>query len=426
MQEQGAGTEDFENHPQPLQVSLELFSPGLFVRAAFNRNRQQQALSRFRGRLFQSFKQHPFMGGVLVENIAVILILKKQETVPENPDRFQGGKKSPGLRRQARQFPALPGAGLKRLPDHKTGFPFCRRFSIPYGRPFPDLTGRTNLRAPETTGSGHTLFIEIGRQFPSTAAGRIQPARTRRRRGNPPKRIFPAAGGGEQGRTGPRITAQGLSRNPTDQTENPALVGKANLLLGRMDIDVHQPGSDLDKKHGGRITAPGQNRLVSFEQGLEQGLVPDRAAIDEKVDMPAVGTLHQGPGEITGQADSPGRGRANLQQLGFRVDPEHRSHPVKLPVPGGQVEQPATVVLQLEADLRVGHGEPLQTIEDRVSLGVGGFKKLLAGRDRKEQVGYRHPGSHRGPGTTYADLPGRAFKLDRGLHLPGPGNQAKP
>ena len=76
---------------------------------------------------------------------------------------------------------------------------------------------------------------------------------------------------------------QGVPQTPHHQAADQGRVAEPNLRLGRVDIDVHGVGVDLQVEGRHRMPVPGQEVGIGAAQGALQQAVAHRPAVDEQV-----------------------------------------------------------------------------------------------------------------------------------------------
>ena len=76
---------------------------------------------------------------------------------------------------------------------------------------------------------------------------------------------------------------QGVSQGADDQSADQGGIPEADLGLGRMHVDVHPFGADVQEQGQHGVAIPGQQVLVGTAHGPQQRPVAHRAAIDEQI-----------------------------------------------------------------------------------------------------------------------------------------------
>ena len=185
-----------------------------------------------------------------------------------------------------------------------------------------------------------------------------------------------------------------------DQAAHAGRVAEAHLGLGGMDVDVHQPGVEVDEEGGHRVAAVGQHVGVGGAQGAGQQPVLHRAAVDEEVLVAGVAAVEGGQARVAAQAHAVA-GVVDGQGVGLEVAAQHRGQPGEPPRLarglGRQLEHAAAVDLQGEADGGAGHGVAAQLVGHRQGLGALAAHELEPGGGGVEQVAHLHPRPVRAP-----------------------------
>ncbi len=148
---------------------------------------------------------------------------------------------------------------------------------------------------------------------------------------------------------------------------------EAHLALLRMDIDVHMPRIEHEPQCVGRLAVVMQHVPVRLAQRVHHHAIPDEAAVDEHVlarHLRCVCGLHREAPDT----ERPGlcidrRGALDERRAEQRGDP--RSPSVRLQ----PLHQPP-VVLQREADVRIGERDAAERLVAMAPLGRFGAQKL--------------------------------------------------
>ena len=169
------------------------------------------------------------------------------------------------------------------------------------------------------------------------------------------------------------------------RVENGALVDKAHLQLGGVDVHIHRPKGEVQVQHAGGELPHHDGALVGLLQGGHGGAAADVPAVDEEVLHGAVGPAGGG------RADK----ALHLYMAQLVVDGNEGGG--ELPAVdgvngGGELAVPRGVELFLavpeepEGNLRVGQGQLIQNARHGVALGGVLFEELHAGGGVVEQI----------------------------------------
>jgi hypothetical protein len=219
-------------------------------------------------------------------------------------------------------------------------------------------------------------------------------------------------------------------QRPDDQLAQLRQVAEAGLLLGRVDVEVHQGRIHLQEQEGHRVTAPGHVLAEGVFRGLQERPVRNAPAVDVQVQVFAVPAGQLRP---AGHDEGPrpgGLALAHVQVL--QLQAHGRGHP--LPRLLGRQEQ-AQLAVDEQAEVYGGMREGFfqEGLPAAQALRSDAFHETLARRQVEEQLGHVHavPGpGHRLQGQAtpalddQASAPRRRSGLRAGQGEPGAGRDA--
>ena len=181
-----------------------------------------------------------------------------------------------------------------------------------------------------------------------------------------------------------------------------ARLAEADLVLGRMHVDVHHPGLDPQIQHERRIARARERVAEPDPDRMPHDVVAYAASVHEEELEVGAGArgLRRGQESAHRQA---ARLEGDLQRPLRELLPQQARETARALHAPGRLEHLAGVVVERERDVGTGEGEPAHRVLDVPELGAGGAQELAPGRNVVEQV----PHLHRGPGLQR-----------RGLHRP--------
>ena len=178
-----------------------------------------------------------------------------------------------------------------------------------------------------------------------------------------------------------------------DRVEHIALFGKADLGLGRVDVDIDEVGGHFQHQHGAGELALHHRAFVGVFQCGHHRAVFDVAAIDEEMLCPAAGAAG------TGRRDQAGdfvqlTAAVHRQKVTGKLAPQHGVHgAAQVAVAGGQ-KLLLAVAQKAEADLRVGQCRVQNGLGHKGAFARVLFQELHAGGSVVEQFVDRDSRAH--------------------------------
>ena len=231
--------------------------------------------------------------------------------------------------------------------------------------------------------------------------------------------------GGEPGRAG---RAQAFLEHAGQGRLHAQTVAEADFFFGRVDVDVDGGRIHFDEEEAERVLAAGEGVAVGGAQGVGEGGVFDRSAVDEDEAERAVGATAAGGGEPAVDAQAAAfDGRAFDQGGGLFGADEAGDAGVQRGA-GRQLEEDAAVAQQGEADLGVGERLDAHGLFDVSELGIFAAEEFAAGRHVVKEVADFHDGA--GSAAPVADLAHGAavddnFGAGEGLRFAGGEGEAR-
>jgi hypothetical protein len=170
-----------------------------------------------------------------------------------------------------------------------------------------------------------------------------------------------------------------------------AAVAEAHLDLGRVHVDVHAVGRQLQEEHVARLAAAVQLVLVGRAHRVRDQPVAHVAAVDEQVLLVGPAARRLGPADAALQLQRPVAGRQRAAG-GDEVGAQHVGQPRRglgrAPLGG----QPA-VVPDREAHVRARQRVAAHRLQRVRELGGVGLEELASRRGAEEQLVHLHRGA---------------------------------
>jgi len=122
--------------------------------------------------------------------------------------------------------------------------------------------------------------------------------------------------------------AQLLQDGPDHKSPHLPLAAKTHLALGRVHVDIHRGGIEVEKQNRHRVAALGQQRRVGFDQRVIERAAIHRPAVDERDHLMACGAGDARPADQAGEA-APLLLRIDGEQIGRELTAEYLRHALR-------------------------------------------------------------------------------------------------
>lgn len=357
----GAGAEGLDHEPEFGQKRRRLQDRGGLAGRHFDDRRDQQHLcfDAARGaRAFEPFIDEPLMRRVLIDDDEAVAGLGKNIALVD----LRLGRAERRIESVGREFSRQAVRRALRLESGS------RLGETRLGRPGEARKGRGLAPIPIDASSLRDKAATVG----AGATGEKIERRAAVRRGRAMERAV-------------QTLLQGADEKATDEPH----VAKADLGLGRMDIDVDLVGITAQKERERGVAALRQIIHIGRADRAEQQLVADRPAIDEKILRRGIGAV---PGRQPGKSieiDAFARGR-DLQRIGAKFLAENISQSHEPRVIGGgragEFEAGRFGAGEAEPHMRVRHREALDDIGAGARLGAVALQEFQPRGGRGEKI----------------------------------------
>jgi len=168
---------------------------------------------------------------------------------------------------------------------------------------------------------------------------------------------------------------------PLHRPEYQRRLPKTHLRLGGMDVHIHQLGRHIDEQHDHRIAPGHQQGVVGLHHCEGQIAVLNVAAVDEKLDVTAIGPMQGRSAHETAHAhigcDRIARGvhGKHLARYLRAIDLNQRGHAVPC---AGRLETETPLSHIAEAHFGISQRVAGDDFANMACLGSVGFEELLA------------------------------------------------
>ena len=196
-----------------------------------------------------------------------------------------------------------------------------------------------------------------------------------------------------------RALPKGVVAGALDCPEDGALVAKADLTLGGMNVDVDLGGIHPQVEYREREPIGLAQPQVSLLNSKGQVAVVDATPVEQDHDVPATGPVQRRRTDQTGHDSIVDREHGGG---GRRVVDRGKG---RAPVAGSRGFQDAPVVdVEEDPDGRMRQGQLADQSHDDRAFGGGLLEEFKTGRGVEEQPADAHPSPNRTPGRTGSNL----------------------
>ena len=180
-----------------------------------------------------------------------------------------------------------------------------------------------------------------------------------------------------------------------DEPAHQRRVAEADLGLGRVYVDVHHVGREIDEERRHGMAPAVQQVGVGRAYGAVQQAVAHRPAVDEEILVLRAGAVEGGQRCVAFKPHAFALGVDGERVLGefaAHDQRESREAPRRRVLVGPVAQQRAAAVDQGEADGRMAHGEAVHDIRRVARLGAWRLEELEPCRRGVEEVCHRDRG----------------------------------
>ena len=193
------------------------------------------------------------------------------------------------------------------------------------------------------------------------------------------------------------VLAQGGKQRLEDEIVDETRLMETHFVLGRMDVDIHLAGIQLDIKHIGREAIGGQQLVIGLANGVIDELVPHHAAIDIGV-LQVV--LRPGPCRSGQPAPQPhvavfARYRQGMVHEGGAADGGKAALLLRHRVGRLVLAHHLAVVTQDQGGVEAGERDAAHQFVDVGKFGLFAAHELAPRRGVEEEIHHLHRGAHR-------------------------------